>query len=167
MTRRSKEQIDVDSILAGWGIDGLIAQRFLGWAKGSPLVTTDTDNPYGAWWHPPGGGQVQAVPPKLSEDMNLTWDVVEALFALGWKFGMTQNADKQVVIMFVPIGPGYDPDQAIKVFIPSVKMAPLGICRAALLVSAEILATEEDKATREFQGDDETADEDESSLVVM
>jgi hypothetical protein len=166
MTRRSKDQIEVDSILAGWGIDGLIAQRFLGWSKGSPLVQGDTDNPYGFWWHPPNGGQLQALPPKLSEDMNLTWDVVQALFVLGWKFGMTQNADKQVVIMFVPIGEGYDPDQAIKVKVPSVKLAPLAVCRAALLVSAEILATEQDKLTREFQGDEETADDSES-LVVM
>lgn len=162
MTRRSKEAINVDEILAGWGIDGLIAQRFLGWSKGSPILG-GTNTPYAFWWHPPEGS-AQTLPPKLSEDMALAWDVVEALFAIGWKFAMTQNADKQVVIAFVPFGEGYDPIQAIKVFVPSVRLAPLAICRAALLVSAEIQAAAQEAADNDFMGD---AKEEESNLIVM
>jgi hypothetical protein len=155
MTRRSLEVLEVDKILAGWGIDGLIAQRYLGWSKGSPLLMGDTNSPCGFWWHPPEGNAT-SLPPKVSEDMNLTWDVVDAIFALGWKFGMTQNSDKQVVIAFVPMGQGYEPSDAIKVYVPSVKLAPLGVCRAALLLSAELVARAAEQEAR-----------DESKLAVM
>jgi hypothetical protein len=137
MTKRSNEQINVDEIPAGWGIDGLIAQRFLGWEKGSQVLAGPS--PFMFWWHPPDGGQAVTLPPKLSEDLNLAMDVVEALFALGWKFGMTQNSDRQVIVMFIPKTEGeYNPAKAVKAWVPSVKLAALAICRAALLVANEL-----------------------------
>ena len=138
MTRRSKQQINVDEIPAGWGIDGLISQRFLGWEKGTQVLAGDL-SPYMFWWHPPNGGQPVTLPPKLSEDLNLAMDVVEALFALGWKFGMTQNSDSEVVAMFHPkTEHEYNPAKAVKARVPSVKLAALAICRAALLVADEL-----------------------------
>lgn len=141
MTRRGQGSINVDEIPAGWGIDGLIAQRFLGWTKGNPILATAL-SPYTFWWHPPEG-QAQTLPPKLSEDLNLAMDVVEALFALGWKFAMTQNADREVVIAFVPASEGYDVTKAVKARVPSVKLAALAICRAALLVADKLHNEEE------------------------
>lgn len=131
-----KNSINVDEIPAGWGINGLIAQRFLGWAKGSP-ITGGTNTPFAFWWHPPEG-PAQTLPPKLSEDFNEALAVVEELFKLGWKFAMTQNNDGEVVIAFVPKGEGYDPARAVKARVVSVKLAALAICRAALLVADKL-----------------------------
>jgi len=133
MTKRSKNQINVDEIPAGWGIDGLIAERFLGYIKGNPIPAA----PYRFFWHDPEG-KIFADLPKLSEDLNKAMYVVEALFKIGWKYGTTQNADGEVVVMFVPKEEGYDPNRAVKARVPSVHLTALAICRAALLV-AEIL----------------------------
>ncbi len=132
-----KNSINVDEIPAGWGIDGLIAQRFLGYVKGNPIPAI----PYTFYWQTPDGKTVMALP-KLSEDLNAAMFVVEALFTLGWKFAMTQNNDGEVVIAFVPKGEGYDPARAVKARVVSMKLAALAICRAALLV-AEKLKDEE------------------------
>jgi hypothetical protein len=131
MTKRGQSHsINVDEIPAGWGIDGLIAERFLGFVKGNPMPAV----PYRFWWHAPDG-KVLAELPKLSEDLNKAMYVVEALFKIGWKFGVTQNSDKEVVAMFVPASEGYDPNHAVKARVVSVHLLALAICRAALLVA--------------------------------
>lgn len=126
--------INVDDIAAGWGIDGLVAQRFLGWTRDKP-------NPRGGplcfYWKSPEGS-INETPPKLSEDLNLAMLVVEAIHELGWKFGVTQNSDREVVIAFVPKTEGYDPTRAIKARVVSLKLVALGICRAALLLAEHI-----------------------------
>lgn len=129
--------VDVIDIPAGWGIDGLVAQRFLGWERGK----ANPKGPYLFFWKTPEGATVKA-PPQLSLDLNLAMMVVEALYKLGWKFGLTQNSDHEVVVAFVPKTEGYDPTKAIKVRVVSMKLAALAICRAALLV-AEHLHNEE------------------------
>lgn len=138
MTRRSIEQIEVDSIPAGWGIDGLMAQRFLGWVRGNPVTAV----PYTFWWTDPDGKTICGGLPKLSEDLNETMKLVEALHKIGWTFGLTQTST-DVVAMFTPQSEdGYDHTRAIKARVPSVHLSALAICRAALLVSQAI---EEDR----------------------
>lgn len=128
-----QEPIDVDQIPAGWGIDGLVAQRFLGWTRGK----SNPRGPFAFYWQSPDGTTVQQ-PPRLSEDLNLAMLVVEALYELGWKFGLTQNTNGEVVVAFVPKTEGYDPTKAIKVRVVSIKLAALAICRAALLVAEHL-----------------------------
>ncbi len=138
MTKRGQSNsINVDEIPAGWGIDGLIAERFLGFVKGNPMPAV----PYSFWWHAPDG-KVLAELPKFSEDLNKAMYVVEALFKIGWKYGTTQNTDGEVVVMFAPNEKEYDPNRAVKARVPSVHLTALAICRAALLV-AEVLHREE------------------------
>lgn len=129
-----EELNEVDRIPAGWGIDGLIAQRFLGWTKGG---IDNRNQPYQFYWYSPEGGRHQA-PPQLSIDLNLAMKVVDAIFDLGWRFAMTQNSDKHLAIAFVPVGEDYEPERAIKVTVVSPLLAAVGICRAALLVAERL-----------------------------